>query len=706
MADILQRAKERYNQARDGFAETRRRMIEDLRFSNPADPQQWDERVKSIRENSAEGARPCLTFDQTNQYIAQVVNDSRQNKPAIMAMPVDDKADPDVANTLDGMIRHIEYASRASIAYDTAQEYAARIGLGWLRVVPEIVDPETNLQEVRIKRVHDPLTVLLDADSTEPDGSDAKEGFITSIVSKAEHEARWPGKPVQSWDNSTLLSKDSVVICEYFQLQEASKNMIRYLDENGEECADGEEEYWAKVQESGIKYEQLGAYTAKTITQKWSFLNGAGELESTEFPAKFIPLIPVYGYEIWIEGKRYICGLTRRMMDAQRSYNYERSAYIEQVALQPKAPFIAAWESIENFEGEWQGANVGNKAYLPFNARDENGEPLPTPQRQSPPAIPSAFAQGSQLALNDIQASIGMYRANLGAPSNETSGRAINARKLEGDTANFHYIDNLARSMEQLGRIIVGMIPVVYDTKRIAKIMGINGDTEMVTIDPKQSEAVVKDGKKVKSINPNVGTYDVRVKVGPSYTTLREESAANLGELLKTNPQLVPVLGPMWARMQDWPESEKVSKMLLALAPPQVQQIEQGESDVPPEVQAQMQQMQEQIQQMRQMLEQAAATVDELEGKQAIEAQKLEIEAYKAETERMSAVAPAMNAEQIQALVMQTLQEVLAPHHAPPTFDEMAQYEQAPIEQGIEQPPPDQQMMPEQPPEGGFFMPE
>lgn len=694
--DIHQRAKERYNQARDAFAETRNRMVEDLRFSNPAKPEQWDERVRKMRENSADGARPCLTFDQTNQYIAQVVNDSRQNKPSIKVMPVDSGADPDVAERLEGIIRHIEYASRAGIAYDTAQEYAARIGLGWLRVLPEVVDPEQNLQEIRIKRVHDPLSALIDNESTEPDGSDAMWGHIETRLQKSVFEKRYKGKKVESWDSNGWFDKDGVRICEYFEITETDKNMLVIRGPEGDEMRLSEEDYWALAQQIGFNPEVISTYTGKARSQKWVTMSGCEILEETDFPSKWIPIVPVLGYEIWIEGKRYLCGLTRRMMDAQRAYNYERSSYIETVALQPKAPFLTAWESIENFEGEWASANVGNKAYLPYNAFDENGQALPTPSRQSPPAVGAAFIQGQQMALSDLQASVGMYRANLGAPSNETSGRAINARKMEGDTANFHYIDNLSRSMEHLGRIVVDMIPKIYDTKRIAKILGDDGSNDQVTIDPQQPQAAVKQGKKVVVINPNVGTYDVRVKVGPSYTTLREEAALNLSEILKGNPNLVPILGPMWAKMQDWPEAEKVSRMLLAMAPPQVQEIEQGNTDIPPAVQAQMQQMQQQIQQLSEALQNAAQEVDETRSKEAAEQRKLDIEAYKAETERMTAVAPAMTPEEVQALVMQTLQQVLS---APPL-------QEAPPMQS----PPPQDMQPEQmqiePAQAGFFTPE
>ncbi|MNU46285.1 hypothetical protein D3C71_351440 [compost metagenome] len=707
--DILQKAKECFKEDQEAFRDNRERMLEDLRFSNPACPEQWDDAVRRAREQSEAGARPCLTFDQTNQYIAQVVNDSRQNKPGIKVIPVDSGADVEVAEKLEGMIRHIEYSSRAGIAYDTAQEYAARVGLGWLRVVPEVVEAERNEQEIRIKRVHDPLSVLLDANSQEPDGSDASRGFVETVLTKRAFKELYPKASVISWDTSDRidgwLADESVRVCEYFYKVETKVNNLVISGPQGERITVTEDEYWRLVEQTGMRPPVEATFPSTETSVKWVKMTGMEVLEETDFPSRYIPLVPVLGYELYVEGRRYLCGMTRRMMDSQRAYNYERTSYIEQVALQPKAPFVIPWESVENFQDEWATANTSNRAYLPYNATDTEGRQLPQPQRQGPPPVGSSFVQGGALALSDIQASIGMYRANLGAPSNETSGRAINARQREGDTANYHYIDNLSRSIEQLGRVIVDMIPRIYDTQRVARITGDDGSVDAVKIDPEMSQAKQKTADSLV-INPGVGQYDVRVKAGPSYTTLRQESAEAIGQILQGNPQAFAVLGPEWAKMQDWPNAEKVSKMLLAIAPPAVQALAQGDADIPPAVQAQMQQMQQQNEQMQQALEEATQKIN---ADVVAEMAKMEeadkdraIEAYKAETDRLKIMQPAMGPQEIQALVLQTLQQLLTsppiPPEAPPP---------APPPQMAELPmaPPPMNPMQNEPPPGGFFTP-
>ena len=261
-----------------------------------------------------------------------------------------------------------------------------------------------------------------------------------------------------------------------------------------------------------------------------------------------------------------------------------------------------------------------------------------------------------------------MYRANLGAPSNETSGKAITARQREGDTANFHYQDNLNRSIEQLGRIIVDMIPRVYDTQRVARILGSDGSQKFVTINPAQEQPHLRDDQGNVSINPGIGAYDVRIVSGPSYTTMRQEASEGLSAILQANPALTPVIGPMWARMQDWPEADKVARALTAMAPPQVQQILQGDEaqQMPPQAMQMLSEakqhfdaLMQQLQQCEQELADARKAADEAAEKNAIEQEKIEIERYKAETERLAALKPeGIQPETIAGIVAQLMTDM------------------------------------------------
>ncbi len=603
--DIHQQAVERFENASEAVSDQYAKMREDLRFSDPSDPQQWDDSAKEARKG-----RPCLTFDRTNQFIAQVVNSARQSKPSIHCMPADSKADIAVAEKLNGVIRHIEYVSRAGITYDTAIEYAARIGLGWIRVVPEIMRPETNEQEIRIKRVHDPLSCYLEAGWAEPDGSDAMHGFVECMYTAENFKRMWPKAQADSWERSSLAASwgndKEVRVCEYFVINETKKNRIQIQFE-GQSLTVSEDEYWQLRSQTGMEIPAT-TFEAKVRTTKWYKLSGFEVLDETDFPSQYLPLIPVIGHEIWIDGKRHLCGMTRRLMDSQRAYNYERSAFIEAVAMQPKAPFIVPFEAMEGHEGAWSSLNSGNPASLPYNHVDEQGNPIPAPQRQMPPSFPAAFAQGGQIATQDMNSAVGMFPPSLGAPGAAVSGRAKREDKVAGDTANFHYSDNRDRSIEQLGRVVVDMIPRIYDTPRQARIVGEDGKQEFVQVDPSMGQAVKKQGKKVVSINPGVGAYDVRVKTGPAYTTLREESAEQLANMMQVAPNLMPILGDLWVGLQDWPEAEVAKKRLAAMLPPEIQQMEQEDGEeIPPQVKAQIQQLQQQVQELSKALEAAHA---------------------------------------------------------------------------------------------------
>lgn len=627
MAKDFQRIKERFNDARDAMSEQRSRMVEDMEFSNPADPKQWDSIILKARGRSM----PSYTFDQTNQYLSQVVNDGRMNKPQIQTVPADSGADEKVSNVLDGMIRQIEYASTASIAYDTALESAARSGRGWLRLVTEVVDPKYNLQELRIRPVIDCLSVI-PGDYTLPDGSDMTFGFVETRVHKSLAQKYGISKRrVASWDadGNWFFDDDTFRIAEYYEVVESQKGRVLIDSEDGDLALDAED-----IPKLGYEPKIKGEYQARSKTVRWCKLYGDDFIEDeTTFPGEFIPLFPVHGYEIWIEGKRFLCGMVRRMMDSQRAYNIDRSSEILLKAMQPKSPYLVAAGAIEGLENKWKNANASNDAYLPYNHLDENGQPFPVPQRIAAPQISPAYIQGSQQALADLQASVGMYRANLGAPSNETSGIAIKRREQQGDTANFHFIDNTARTMGHLGRVIVGAIPIVYADskygKRDVRTLGIDGTSGTVTIDPDQSKAHKKNKEGDVTINPTTGKYDVRVKVGPAYANLREELSQRLTEISQGNPQLGAALAPLLTQMMDMPEAEKVSKICLALLPPQVQQAyntDGKQPEIPPEVMAQMQQMQAQLQQAHQALIAASQHAEQLEQQQQMRTAQTQME--------------------------------------------------------------------------------
>ena len=646
---IIEEALKRFRYCEEAEQKNRNRALDDLRFSLG---EQWPDDVRRARETDPNGARPCLTVNKLGQYVRQVVNDSRQNKPAIKVRPVDSGSDPEVAEMLQGLVRHIEDNSRADIAYDTAIEFAVRAGFGFIRVLTDYEDDESFNQDAFIKTVRNPFSCYLDADHVQIDGSDSRYGFCFDDIPREVFEADYPDADACNFedngkDSPGWISKDTVRIAEYFRIEENPAKVWQSPDGSISE----------------IEIPDAPSRTIKRKVVAWYKLTAKEVLERNEFPSKYIPIVPVYGHLIDVAGERQITGLIHDAIDGQRMYNYSVSAYVERVALMPKAPFIAAEGQIEGHEAEWASANTSNLPVLTYKPTDLNGAPVPPPQRQPGADVPTGWLQAMQMTEHDIQSALGMYNASLGAPSNEKSGKAIMARQRESDNSTFHFIDNLSRSIRQIGRILVDLIPKIYDTNRVVRILGEDGSVDTAEINP-DSEAPMMERRDnagtviAKIYNPTLGKYDVSITTGPAYTTKRQEAADFMTQVAQANPQLMPLIGDLMFKAMDMPYAEEISERLKLMLPQQILDHESKEDQpqqIPPQVQQAIDMAGQQIEQLHGALTQAQQQLEAMAGdkqaeqqKAALEQQKLEIEGYKAETERMGVQIEAMQAQAAQ----------------------------------------------------------
>lgn len=570
---FLSNARKRFARCVEAETKNREKALEAIKFRNL---EQWPDDIKRARESDPEGARPCLVVDKLNQYINQVKNDQRQNRPAIKVRPVDDKGDKEVAEIIQGIVRHIEDTSKADLAYDTAYEHAVDGGFGYFRVITEWCDETSFEQDIKIKRIRNRFSVYLDPEHQEPDGSDARYGFVTEWMDRDDFKEAYPNADPCDWESDgkdlkDWVEKDKVRIAEYFYLEPTKVKLLMLAD--GAVLTENE-----LAEFPGAEVVQARDTTVHKV--KWCKISGKEKLEERDWPGKFIPIVEVVGNEIDIEGERHLSGMIRGAMDAQRIHNYASSSFVENVALAPKSPFTAAAGQIENYEDEWKSANRRNLSVLRYDPVTVDGHPVPPPVRQPMPGISPGWQQVMANTEHDIQASLGMYSASLGEPSNEKSGKAILARQREGDVANFHYIDNLARSIRHTGRILVDLIPKIYDTARVARILGEDGTPDMAMLNPEQEAPVVQKGLK-KVYNLSLGKYDVSVSVGPSYTTKRQEAAESMVELVRAQPDLMALVGDLMIRNMDWPGADQIADRLKTMLPPQIQQLESKDTEDP-----------------------------------------------------------------------------------------------------------------------------
>lgn len=585
---ILNLAKERFESAGENEQENRDLAADDFCF---VAGDQWPEDIKSKRE--VEG-RPCLTINRLPQFIRQVTGDARLNRPAIRVIPKDSGSDPDTAEVFSGIIRQIETASRATQAYITGLEHSCQGGFGHWRVVTEYADNDTFEQDIRIRRIHNPFSVYWDPNATDYDRSDANWCFVTEWISQEEFEARYPNETPGNWEmtyrrdecQSWMRDEDDFVrIAEYWVKEPVTRRLGLLPDGSTIELDD-------KKLPPGVNVVRQRTVESHKVVRY--LLAGHTVLEGPQdWPGRHIPIVPVYGPEEFYEGRIRYLSVIRYAKDPQRQYNYWQSAITEKTALSPKAPYIGTQAMFEGLESTWAAANDENFAYLPFNPDPEF--PGQFPRREQPSAVNTAELQQSAQAVDDLKATTGIYDASLGARGNETSGVAIRARQQEGDVSTYAWTDNLARSIEHTGRILVDLIPRIYDTQRIVRIMGEDGTTDFVPIN-----AYVRDdrGEPVLVHDLSAGKYDVEVSTGPSFSTRRQEASQSIIEFVRAFPQAGPVLIPMIAKHMDWPESDKVAEMMKKLAPPGL--YEDGPQPQPdPVQQMQLQKLQLELQKMQ-----------------------------------------------------------------------------------------------------------
>ena len=500
--DMLATMRTRLTMAIAAYSDSREDELDDLRFraASPDNQWQWPADVLATR-GSVQGqtinARPCLTINKLPQHVLQVTNDQRQNRPSGKVIPADDKADIEVAEIFNGIVRHIEYISDADVAYDTACDNQVTFGEGYFRILTEYCDDNSFEQDLRIGRIRDSFSVYMDPTIQDPCGSDAEWCFINQEITKDEYEREFPdAAPLSSLQYgvgdgqlNAWINQDTVRIAEYFYIEHKAKKLNQY--HGGITAMVGSPE--AK------QAEMMGLIAIKTRdvdvrTVKWCKTNGFEVLEKRDWAGKYIPVIRVIGNEFEIDGRMYVSGLVRNAKDAQRMYNYWVSQEAEMLALAPKAPFIGYGGQFEGYENQWKTANINNWPYLEVNpdVTDGQGAVLPLPSRAQPPMASSGLLQAKAGASDDIKSSTGQYDSSLGATSNERSGRAILAREKQADTGTYHYIDNLARAIRYGTRQLVDLIPKIYDTQRIARIVGIDGETDQAMIDPMQPMPVKK----------------------------------------------------------------------------------------------------------------------------------------------------------------------------------------------------------------------
>lgn len=605
-----QEAVEFLRQCTDMDGPNRSDGLSDLKFGYG---EQWSATDVQQRQLSS---RPCLTINEVDAYCKQITNNQRQQRPRIKVHPVNDLADTKIAEVITGLTRHIEVNSDADNAYDMAFDYAVRMGWGYWRVVTDYVREDSFDQDIYIQQIENPFTVYFDPESTLSDGSDAKKCLITDMITKAEFRRLYPGKEDSNFTLAGVsnslpdwLTKDHIRIAEYFTVELKKSTLVMLSDKST---------LWKNelppdevLQQAGVSI--LGERDSYKRVVKWRKITAFEVLQEKEWAGRWIPVIPVYGDMAIIDGKRKRFGVIRNARDPQIMVNYWQTAVTETIALAPKAKWLMAEGQNEGHELDWAKANISPNPVLMYKMTDIEGRDAGKPERLQPEPPPSGMIEASMAASQNLQKVMGMFdpATRVGGP---TSGKALQGERGQSEASNFHYYDNLTRSIKHTGRIIVDLVPKIYDQERVMRIIGDDGKPDMVTLNQSQPQDQQADSDPnvpavQKILNDvTVGLYDVVMDTGPGYNTRRAESIDAFTTLMggPMGDEIAKVGGDLIVRLYDAPGMEALADRLAAANP--MAKLD-NKSDIPPQAQMQIQQQAAQIQQMQQQLQQAAQII-------------------------------------------------------------------------------------------------
>lgn len=560
-------------------SEERELMRDDQKF---AAGEQWPELIRKARELSG---RPIQTINRLPAFIDQIVGDARQNKPSIKVHAGED-GDEDIAAIYDGLIRSIQNESNADFAYDTAVEHTACFGFGAWRVKTDYESEDSFNQIICIERITDPLSVYFDKNSQLPDYSDARHVTVRVKITKDEYKQRWPKQEEADYNfddftSDWIVDKDQVIVAEHYYKVDEKATLYAVQDEEGN--------IQVTLEKPLFGFNVVNQRETTITKIKMCMISGAGVLEESDWAGKYLPIVGVNGKEDLVDGKRTLRGLVRFAKDPQRMYNYWRTIDTEQKALAPKAPVLVTAKQIEGFEQHWQDSLTSNMPYLMIN----DVPSAPAPNRINAGIIDKGANEAALMCVDEMKSTTGIFSASLGEQDNEKSGRAILAQQRKGDTANFAYIDNIARAIKWTGKIIIDLIPKIYDAARVVTVMGADGAKKLERI----NQVVMKKGEP-KNIDLTTGKYDLVVTQGASYATKRIEALNSMVEIARVNPAIMQIAGDLIIKAMDWDGADEIAERMKKMLPPQLQaqEGEDGEQkQLPPEVQAMIEQGKQQI---------------------------------------------------------------------------------------------------------------
>lgn len=653
-AKIVQQARDHFRHCVDWQSETDNWWLEDTKFAN-ADARNHEQWPYDTWEDRDDDNRPCLTINKTRVHNNIIINESLQHKSSIKVRPTGGVATYESAQAMQAMIRRIEYISKADSVYEKAIRDQVDGGIGYVLIDTDYVNNRTNNQDIFLKRCKNPLCVFLDPDISEADGSDARFGFVFDNLPREVFNKKYPkfkdkiGKSTLGNDE-TWFDDDHVQVSMYYVKEGRKDLLVSYIEPTSKQRVEklgseikeesGKELYEALLAQ--IENGEIDGQTREVFDQevKWYLIAGDQIMNRGDWAGAYIPICRCVGIETVIAGRYDRKSHTRALIDPQRMLNYNASGAVEFGALQTKAPYVGPARAFEGQE-QWKDANRKNYAFLQYNDVDEEADnpelaAVEKPTREQPPQTAPLYMQGMQDAERQMMMVSGQFQAQLGEEDQQSaaSGRAINERQRQGDTATYHFVEHQSDMLRFIGVQLLDLIPKIYDTERMLHVLGEDGTKRWIKIAPDQKEAIQElkketDEAAIISINPKVGEYDCMSDAGPNYATQRQEAWNAISIILQQNMQLAAVIGDLLFKYGDFPGADEIMERLRKEI--QATKPYLFDDNMEPQVISLKQQNQRLIALNSELMQKLAIKDIQVRGRD----EKRDVEAFRAETDRM-----------------------------------------------------------------------
>lgn len=637
---LLERIRKNYDYALAEWKDIREQARIDMRYLS-GDP--WDEKIKAKRQANG---RQCVNFDELNQYVNQVINQQRQSQTAISIRPEGMGANDETAELHQGIIRDIEYNSKAQAAYITALEGAAQRGYGYARVGTTYVSDRGFEQAITIERIPNPDSVLPDPDFKEADGCDMKWCFVLDRMRYEDFKTQYPKAKYASFTSlgegqevaqarQWFFSND-LILAEYWEVEVTDRRLLKFEDgerpplESDDDDTDqttgyaddyGDDANVEDDEDEGASYLRVGdkrhklrdSREVKSVRVCQYITNGMEILEEHEVPGEYIPIAGCYGKEIYVAkgesdgAKKVLMSLVRLARDPAMAYAYIRSQELEEAALTPRAPFIAYEGQIEGYEDDWAEVNEKAKAFLLVKEKVDTGTGnlLEKPTRPNFQPNFQAYEIAAEACRRAIQAACGIMPLPTAAQrQNEKSGVALERVQTAEAIGSFHFVDNYKRFLEHVGRIVESWLPEYYDTAREVSLRKDDGTHQVVRInDPAYKDPI---SGVPKHYDVSQGKHKVTVTTGPSYQSQRE-AAEDFANLIAKSPAF-PQVADLIVRLRKDQIGPLADEIADRLTPPQF--AKQGS---PQQAVAQLAQLQRQTMALNETLKLYEQKIQQLE---------------------------------------------------------------------------------------------